>query len=258
MKDLHSQEVLLQGLVRNGLYVLPTDDADVTLPPRHAFIGEQTSPNIWHARLGHPSPWITSFTIRHHNLPVTSTSTLSPCSACLQAKSHALPHPLSPSSSQFPFQLLFLDVWGPAPVLSSSGFRFYFSIVDDFTKYVWFFPLYAKSDVSQIFLNFVTFVRNTFSKNIIAVQSDWGGEFRPFHAILQKLGISHRISCSYSHVQNGSIERRHRHIVETGLSLLAQSSAPLKYWVDAFKTAVFLINRMPTHSSTFHSFSICF
>lgn len=42
------------------------------------------------------------------------------------------------------------------------------------------------------------------------------------------------------------VERRHRHIVETGLTLLGQCHAPLKYWSYAFESSVYLINRMPT------------
>jgi histone deacetylase 1/2 len=34
--------------------------------------------------------------------------------------------------------------------------------------------------------------------------------------------------------------------VETGLALLAHSSLPLHYWDEAFLTACYLINRMPT------------
>lgn len=46
--------------------------------------------------------------------------------------------------------------------------------------------------------------------------------------------------------QNGSVERKHWHIVEVGLSLLAHASMPLKFWDEAFITAVFLINRLPS------------
>lgn len=42
------------------------------------------------------------------------------------------------------------------------------------------------------------------------------------------------------------IERKHRHIVDVGLTLLAQSKSPLHFWWNAFHTAVFLINRLPT------------
>jgi histone deacetylase 1/2 len=48
------------------------------------------------------------------------------------------------------------------------------------------------------------------------------------------------------HQQNGPAERKHRHIVEVGLSLLAYASMPLKYWDEAFLTAVYLINRLPS------------
>ena len=54
------------------------------------------------------------------------------------------------------------------------------------------------------------------------------------------------IFLAHTHQQNGSAERKHRHIVETGLALLAHSSMPLKFWDEAFSTAVHLINRMPT------------
>jgi hypothetical protein len=37
------------------------------------------------------------------------------------------------------------------------------------------------------------------------------------------------VSCPHTHQQNGSVERKHRHIVETGLALLAHASVPLKF-----------------------------
>jgi len=46
--------------------------------------------------------------------------------------------------------------------------------------------------------------------------------------------------------RNGLAERKHRHIREMGLSLLAQSHLPSQFWVDAFLMAIFLINRFPT------------
>jgi hypothetical protein len=41
-------------------------------------------------------------------------------------------------------------------------------------------------------------------------------------------------------------ERKLRHILETGLTLLAHSHLSNKYWVGAFLTAVYIINRFPT------------
>jgi hypothetical protein len=53
------------------------------------------------------------------------------------------------------------------------------------------------------------------------------------------------VSCPHTQ-QNGVVERKHRHIVEMGLSLLAHASMPLKYWDEAFLAATYLINRIPT------------
>ncbi|TXG72186.1 hypothetical protein EZV62_000765 [Acer yangbiense] len=53
--------------------------------------------------------------------------------------------------------------------------------------------------------------------------------------------------------QNGVAERKHRHIVETGLTLLAHAKMPLKFWHEAFSTAVFLINNMPIATFKFTS-----
>jgi hypothetical protein len=78
------------------------------------------------------------------------------------------------------------------------------------------------------------------------MQTDWGGEYEKLNALFQKLGITHHVSCPHAHQQNGSGERKHRHIVEVGLALLANASMPLKFWDVAFLTATYLINLMPT------------
>ena len=40
--------------------------------------------------------------------------------------------------------------------------------------------------------------------------------------------------------------KRHRHIVETGLTILSQAHLSPSYWSYAFQTVVYLINRMPS------------
>ncbi len=56
----------------------------------------------------------------------------------------------------------------------------------------------------------------------------------------------HIASCPHTHQQNGSAERKHKHIVETDLTLLANASLSLSYWDEAFTTTCFLINRLPS------------
>lgn len=78
------------------------------------------------------------------------------------------------------------------------------------------------------------------------LQTDFGGKYKKFSSFLVYNGISHRFSCPHSHALNELADRKHRYLVETSLTLLARASVPLSYWVDAFATAAYLINRTPT------------
>nr|XP_016489332.1 PREDICTED: uncharacterized protein LOC107809250 [Nicotiana tabacum] len=52
--------------------------------------------------------------------------------------------------------------------------------------------------------------------------------------------------CPHTSQQNGVSERKHRHISEMGRTMLFHATAPHSLWVEAFSTAVFLINRLPS------------
>jgi histone deacetylase 1/2 len=106
--------------------------------------------------------------------------------------------------------------------------------------------LHHKSDVFQKFHDFQNLVERQFNKKIIAMQTDCGGEYQRLNSFFQRIGISHHVCCPHAHQQNGAVERKHRHIVEVGLSLLAHASIPLKFWDEAFATAAYLINRLPS------------
>jgi hypothetical protein len=120
------------------------------------------------------------------------------------------------------------------------------SFIDDFSKFTWIFLLRHKSEVFQHFHDFQHLVERLFNRKIVAMQTDWGGEYQRLNSFFQRIGITHHVSCPHAHQQNGSAERKHRHIVEVGLSLLAHAAMPLKFWDEAFVTAVHLINRLPS------------
>ncbi len=200
----------------------------------------------WHSRLDHPSYTVVEKVIKSHKLTCLDASNKSyVCDACQRAKSHQLTFPRSSSESKYPLELIYSDVWGDAPQ-SVGGFKYYVSFIDDYSKFTWIYLLKYKSDVFQKFHDFQQLVERLFNRKIIAMQTDWGGEYQKLHTFFQKAGITHHISCPHTHQQNGSAERKHRHIVEVGLSLLAHSSMPLKFWDEAFLSAIYLINSIPS------------
>ena len=73
--------------------------------------------------------------------------------------------------------------------------------------------------------------KNHSKENICAVQCDWGGEYRLFASFLAEQGIALRHLCPHVHTQNWRGERLHRHIMELGLSMLAQAQLPLDFSV---------------------------
>jgi hypothetical protein len=120
--------------------------------------------------------------------------------------------------------------------------------IDDWSRFTWIYPLHRKSEVFENFIKFKLLVENQFFTKIIQIQSDGGGEYTStqFQSFLSKNGIVHRKSCPYTSQYNGLAECKIRHILETGLTLLAHSHLSNKYWFDAFLTAVYVINRLPT------------
>jgi histone deacetylase 1/2 len=106
--------------------------------------------------------------------------------------------------------------------------------------------LKKKSEVFQVFHNFQNLVERKFNEKILAMQTDWGGEYEGLNSFFQKVGITLRVSSPHAHQQNGFAERKHSRIVEVGLALLANASIPLKFWDEAFLTATYLINLLPS------------
>ncbi|KAK9209418.1 hypothetical protein WN944_001784 [Citrus x changshan-huyou] len=202
--------------------------------------------DLWHKRLGHPSPKILQVLRANGSISITDwTKNTSICVSCQLGKNCKLPFSLSNKISDFPLDKIHCDLWSPAPIASNQGFCYYVLFVDDCTRYCWLFPLKSKSDFFECFLKFQKQVENHMERKIKKFQSDGGGEFSSiiFQQHLQQSGIIKQTSCPYTPQQNGVAERKHRHIMETAITMLFESSLPLKYWVEAILTAyISLIN----------------
>jgi histone deacetylase 1/2 len=249
IKDQATRRIVFRGPCHGGLYPLVPVSSESS---KHALVTIKPSSSTWHRRLGHPSSFIVQQILRKHKLLYSPEINPYICDPCQQAKSHQLPYPISTSVSTVPLEQIFSDVWGPAP-LSVGKHSYYVSFIDDFSKFTWIYLLKKRSEVYQVFLDFQQYVERQFGRKILTMQTDWGGEYEKLNSFFQRVGIVHHVSCPHAHQQNGSAERKHRHIVEVGLALLANASMPLKYWDDAFITATFLINMLPTKVLNFET-----
>ena len=135
------------GPSNGGLY-------SFTLPrmqPKVSFSATSASPTTWHQRLGHPHPQLLKSMFSKFRLPLTKNCASISCDSCSIGKSsklHLLP---SNIKSNHILDLVFYDVWGPAPVTSFGGHHYFLLCVDHFTRFMRIFPLKQKSDVFPTF-----------------------------------------------------------------------------------------------------------
>ena len=188
--------------------------------------------HLWHSRLGHPNSQI----LRHvlHNNGMSSPNSVNlanSCIHCFHGKMHRLPFPSSRFAATSPFELVHTDLWGLAPLDSINGYKYYIIFVDHFTCFTWMYLLTNKSEVNSKFVMFHAMIKTQFSSTIKTLRSDGGGEFtsKSFESFLSSNGIQHQISCPYTPQQNGLFERKHRHLIETTITLLSQASIPSTY-----------------------------
>lgn len=120
LKDHRTKTTILQVPCHKGLFFLPLPHPFTP----HAFVGVRVPANVWHARFGHTNHSTTLHLLHSYNLPCNSNK-LPLCHPCCMAKAHQLPFTTSMSTSTSPLELVYLDVWGPSPITSWNGYRYY-------------------------------------------------------------------------------------------------------------------------------------
>lgn len=149
------------------------------------------------AWLGYPHEAIVRNVISENHLPI-SISKLDNCRACLIGKSCRINLPQTFSKSYVPLELLHSDVWGPSPIESLDGFRYFVIFIDDFFRFIWLYPMRQKSEVGNIFKEFHVLVERQISHKIKSFQSDFRGEYQALSSYFKSIGIKHRISCPHT------------------------------------------------------------
>lgn len=130
--------------------------------------------------------------------------------------------------------------------MSIDNFKYYLIFVDHYTRYVLFYTLKTKSQFKETFILFKALVENKFKEKIGTLYSDNEGEYIALRSFLAEAGISHMTTPPHTPEHNGVSERKHRHLVETGFTLLTHAGMSTRYWTYVFATAAYLINRLPT------------
>ncbi|XP_012856897.1 PREDICTED: uncharacterized protein LOC105976150 [Erythranthe guttata] len=202
------------------------------------------SATVWHNRLGHIPQLKLDILSTKFSLAMDKPKNNSCCYICPMAKQKRLKFPISSTVSSHMFDLIHCDIWGPYRVESHNGYKYFVTLVDDYSRFTWVHLLKSKSDVLTAIPAFFHMVKTQFNCNIKMFRSDNAHELQ-FTQLFSQLGVLHQFSCVYTPQQNAVVERKHQHILNVARSLLFQSHMPITFWNECISTAVFLINRTP-------------
>ncbi|KAK2388029.1 putative mitochondrial protein [Trifolium repens] len=256
IQDTCSKKMIGAAELNSGLYILKTPN--ISLGPNLSIpcinnISHIVSSleshrndecNVWHKRLGHAS--FDKMIEINKNFPCVKIAKSSiPCDTCFYAKQKRLPFTHSSTVSTHNFDIVHMDIWGPLAIPSMLGFKYFFTIVDDRSRFTWIYLMKLKSEASTHIKSFHAMVKTQFNTNIKCIRTNNGTEFllKDFY---NENGILHQCSCVATPQQNGIVERKHQHILGTARALLFQSNLPKIFWAHAVAHAVHIINRLPT------------
>uniref|UniRef100_A0A2N9IBW6 Integrase catalytic domain-containing protein n=1 Tax=Fagus sylvatica TaxID=28930 RepID=A0A2N9IBW6_FAGSY len=179
-----------------------------------------TDTNLWHRRLGHMS---------EKGMKV------------LLSKGGR-----TPKSKKL--ELVHTDLWGPSPIASLGGSRYYVTFIDDSSRKVWVYFLKNKSEVFETFKKWRAMVETETDLKLKCLRSDNGGEYinGGFKEFCAANGIRMEKTIPRTPQQNGVAERMNRTLNERARSMRLHAGLPETFWADAVNTAAYLINRGPS------------
>jgi hypothetical protein len=176
------------------------------------------------------------------------------CTSCPLGKHIRMPFVDSDNSSFMPFDILHSDVW-TSPILSTSGHKYYVLYLDDYSNFLWTFPISHKSQVFPTFEKLRAYIKTHFHREVKNIQCDNGREYvnGNFQKLCEANGISFRFSCPHTSSQNGKAERKIRSINNIIRTLLVHASLPPNFWHHALQMATYLLNILPNKKLNYQS-----
>ncbi|GJY89910.1 ribonuclease H-like domain-containing protein [Tanacetum coccineum] len=172
-QDLNLKNVLGTGDQYEGLYYY--NEQGTRVNKSNLSFQCLLSQYDWHCRLGHPAEPVMNVLKKSLNFDKADKGLC--CEVCQRAKQTREPFPLSDYVSSSLGELVHLDLWGPYRVTSSEGYKYFLTIVDDYTRAVWVYLIKSKDEVSHFITVFYNLIENQFNKKIKVFRNDNGTEF---------------------------------------------------------------------------------
>ncbi|GBE78927.1 predicted protein [Sparassis crispa] len=252
MTFLHSRQTLFVASITENYTAFLDGTVQPAPESAQAITTVPLDLNLWHRRFAHHNYADVQKMIREElvtGLMLDSKQQPDPiCEPCLAGKMHANPFPTSDSHASKPLELIHTDVHGPLPVCTHSGYRYWITFIDDYSRFRVVLLLKAKSEAFDAFKQYKAYAENLLEAKIKAVQDDKGGEYmsNAFIQFTQEAGIERRHTTRNRPQQNGVAERANRTMDNDITAMLAESKLPPSFWGECIASMVHVWNRLPT------------
>ncbi|RVW86375.1 Retrovirus-related Pol polyprotein from transposon TNT 1-94 [Vitis vinifera] len=255
--------VVGSGILCDGLYKISLNhefaQALITL---HSNVGSkrglinENSSILWHRRLGHISRERIERLVKEGILQNLDFTDFHVCVDCIKGKQTKHTKKGATRTNEL-LEIIHTDICGPLSVPCFTGEKYFITFIDDLSRYGYVYLMHEKSQAIDIFEMFIIEVERQLDKKIKIVRSDRGGEYYgrydesgqnpgPFAKFLEKRGIRAQYTMPGTPQQNGVAERRNRTLMEMVRSMMSYSSVPISLWGEALKTAMYILNRVPS------------
>ncbi|HEY0222472.1 MAG TPA: DDE-type integrase/transposase/recombinase, partial [Lactovum miscens] len=253
---LKENNVILECEATDNLYQIQPIETNENSVTQAAFIcTNKNCIELWHKRLAHKNNEAIKQIITHEladGITIDNCKHDTTCVHCIKSKLSDLPYPKEARyrASQ-PLDLVHTDVCGPIDPPSVSGYKYFVTFTDDFSRFTMIYLMKNKSEVTSKLKQYVALTNNKFGRKIKTLRSDNGGEYlnKELSAYFEHHGIEHQLTVPYCPAQNGVSERKNITLIETVRCLLSDSGLQKKFWAETILAANYTQNRLPTKSN---------
>jgi hypothetical protein len=141
------------------------------------------------------------------------------------------------------------DVWGPSPVPSLGGRRYYVMFTNDFSHHTWLTTMRMKDEMLAAYKAYAAWLSTQYGAKIKWLHSDCGGKYtgEVFSRFLAEQGTEQRLTMHDTPQHNGVAESLNRRLMEHVHAFLIQVALPKSLWAEVAHFVIWLKNRSITH-----------
>jgi hypothetical protein len=194
------EEAIVIGKEEGGLYKLKGHSEEALT---HSI---ENTCELWHRILAHINykalPYVSKAVTR---LPEFKVDHEGMCNGCAQGKNIKNPFLKRDNKAEGILELIHSNVCGPMSSTSISGYVYYVSFIDDYSRKTWVYFLESKDEVFDKFKEFKSLIKNLSKRKIKILRSDNGGEYtsKEFVNFCKDVEIKRELTTPYNPQQNG-------------------------------------------------------